>query len=140
MAASPKYLFVYGTLRRGSTALGEWQQRSGAQFVGRGSISAELYDLGKYPGALRSSSSKTRGEVYLLTRPEEILKRLDRYEGYDVRDPEESLFVRQTVTVKLQNGKTLMAWVYFFNKAPSKAKRISSGQYRKKSIRKQRAA
>ena len=43
-------LFVYGTLRRGR-ALHHHLKRLGAEFIAIGKAQAELFDLGKHPGA-----------------------------------------------------------------------------------------
>ena len=140
MASDPRYLFVYGTLRRGSRSLGDWRKKFGAAFVGHGTIGAELYHIGRYPGALPSNRSKTRGEVYSLGRPQAALKALDEYEGYDANEKEESLFVRHPVKVWLETGKTIRAWVYFFNGKTSKSQKISSWEYRRGPDKKPKAA
>ncbi|MEW6511742.1 MAG: gamma-glutamylcyclotransferase family protein [Bacteroidota bacterium] len=132
MAATPKHIFVYGTLRRGRPTLNGWQKKLGAEFVGHGSIRAGLYNVGRYPGALPSRTLRTYGEVFRLENPASALKQLDQYEEYDQRREAESLYIRRLVSVTLQNGKTVLAWVYYYNKVVPASRLIRSGKYRQR--------
>jgi len=107
-------LFVYGTLRRGFP-LHHHLKRLGAGFVVTGKVQAELFDLGKFPGARKSTKpGKTvQGELYRLRRPESALKVLDKVEGFSPRNPEKSLFQRATTEVILPNGELRLAWIYW---------------------------
>ncbi len=44
------------------------------RYVGRGKIQGHLYDLGRFPGAVPSSSpqNKITGEVYELSNPDKL--------------------------------------------------------------------
>jgi gamma-glutamylcyclotransferase (GGCT)/AIG2-like uncharacterized protein YtfP len=132
MPSQPKHLFVCGTLRRGLPDLNGWQKKSGAKLVGHGSIRAGLYNLGKYPGALPSQSHRTHGEVYRLEKPATALKQLDRHEEYDEQEKDNSLYVRRPVIVTLHDGKTVVAWVYFYNGSVQKSKLIPGGKFRRR--------
>src|SRR5438105_1507723 len=97
-------LFVYGTLRPG----GERQRHSllaglGAVYVGKGSVAGELYDLGAYPGALKSQDPASRvvGEVYRLSNPTQALHKLDEYEGVSPSGAAASLYSREITEVTL---------------------------------------
>ena len=81
-ACHSSLLFVYGTLRRGGERY-SLLERLGAAYVGKGSVAGELYDLGAYPGALKSRSKSARvvGEVYHLPDTTQALRSLDEYEG-----------------------------------------------------------
>ena len=107
-------LFVYGTLRRGF-ALHHHLRRMGAQFVARGEVQAELYDLGKFPGARKSTKpgKVLAGEVYRLRQAEKALKVLDHVEGFSPQTAEKSLFQRATTEVVLPNGERRVAWIYW---------------------------
>ena len=114
------FLFVYGTLRRGF-ALHHHLMRMGAEFVATGEVQAELYDLGKFPGARKSTKPgrALAGEVYRLRQAGKALKVLDRVEGISPRTPEESLFQRATTDVVLPNGGRRVAWIYWLNERAS---------------------
>ena len=117
----PERLFVYGTLRRRSSAHG---LLDGSRYVAKASLGGTLYDLGEYPGLVRGQGSGHRvvGEVYELpakTAPQ-MLSKLDRYEG--------SEFVRRKTFVTLSNGGRRAAWVYVLRLIPKSAKRIASGR------------
>jgi gamma-glutamylcyclotransferase (GGCT)/AIG2-like uncharacterized protein YtfP len=130
MASMPARLFVYGTLRRGFP-LHEYLEKASPRFIGRGFIRARLYDLGEFPGAVRSDAVDDRvaGEVFELTDPDNQIKQLDEVEEYDLEKPEESLFLRQLVEVDLEDQRTSNAWAYFLPKTPPGAPRIQTGNY-----------
>jgi gamma-glutamylcyclotransferase (GGCT)/AIG2-like uncharacterized protein YtfP len=111
----------------------DWQRTAGAEFVGRGSIRAKLYDFGAYPGARTVGAEPDRrvsGELYRLRNPELALKILDKYEEFSPDEPNRSLFVRQLLTVSLEDGRKKRAWTYLYHRGIAKAKLIPSGCYR----------
>ncbi|MBI1941497.1 MAG: gamma-glutamylcyclotransferase, partial [Acidobacteria bacterium] len=116
----PDLLFVYGTLRRGFSRH-KILRRLGAKSAGRGSIRAELFDLGEYPGAkpFARLSARVVGELYAVPDREGAFKVLDATEGFQPHAPESSLFRRETVEVTLHNMRRVVAWVYWLS--PSSA-------------------
>jgi gamma-glutamylcyclotransferase (GGCT)/AIG2-like uncharacterized protein YtfP len=114
------FMFVYGTLRRGF-ALHHHLRRMGAQFVARGEVQAEPYDLGKFPGARKSTKpgKVLAGEVYRLPQAGKALKVLDHVEGLSPQTAEKSLFQRATTEVVLPNGERRVAWIYWLNERAS---------------------
>jgi len=121
------FLFVYGTLRRGF-ALHHHLRRMGAKFVTKGEVQTELYDLGKFPGARKSTKpgKVLAGEVYRLRQAEKAVKVLDHVEGFSPQTVEKSLFQRATTEVVLPNGKRRVAWIYWLNERASAKHRVSS--------------
>ena len=114
------FLFVYGTLRSGF-ALHHHLRRMGAECVARGEVQAELYNLGKFPGARKSTKpgKVLAGEVYRLCQAEKVLKVLDHVEGFSPRTAEKSLFQRATTEVVFPNGERRVAWIYWLNERAS---------------------
>lgn len=113
----------------------DWQPKVRARFVGRGRIDGVLYDLGEYPGAIRTdadSGAQIKGELYELGNPKLAVKLLDQYEGFFPDGLQSSLFVRTTAPVTLENGQTKNAWVYVYNRPVNKAKLVCGGDYRDK--------
>jgi gamma-glutamylcyclotransferase (GGCT)/AIG2-like uncharacterized protein YtfP len=111
----------------------DWQRKLGAEFVGSGTIRGNLYDLGEYPGAKvvgAEPGQRVRGELYRLRDAEVALKFLDRCEGFSVREPNKSLFVREVVSVASEDGRRKKAWAYLYNRGIAKAKLIPTGCYR----------
>ena|SRR2546426_3788537 len=122
-------LFVYGTLRRGGERH-SLLERLGAAYAGKGSVAGEIYDLGAYPGALKSNNKSARvvGEVYQLPNTTQALRTLDEYEG--VSDSSAAiLYSREIAQVTLENGQRLDAWIYWLSRAPQRVRRIESGDY-----------
>ena len=121
----PTSLFVYGTLK-GRSSRQRHRLLRGARFVTGASISGVLYDLGRYPGLVRTSRTGQRVTGELFELPENaarrMLRKLDAYEG--------SEFVRRRVFVRLSNGKRRMAWAYLLRrKPPQSASRLHTGRY-----------
>jgi gamma-glutamylcyclotransferase (GGCT)/AIG2-like uncharacterized protein YtfP len=111
----------------------DWQRKVGAEFVGRGTIRGNLYDLGDYPGArvvAAEPGQRVSGELYRLRDPELALETLDKYEEFSPREPNRSLFVRELLPVILEDGRKRRAWAYLYNRGIAGAKLIPSGRYR----------
>jgi gamma-glutamylcyclotransferase (GGCT)/AIG2-like uncharacterized protein YtfP len=117
--ASSALLFAYGTLMRGY-ALHD-VLAGGATFLGVGSVSGCLLDLGRYPG-LVEGSGRVSGEVYRLDDPQ-LLPVLDREEGYN--------FERRRAIVTLAGGRRARAWLYRYRGPRARATAITDGDYRR---------
>ena len=125
----PEHLFVYGTLRKGYDLKLMGKVNHLLHYVGRGKVNADLYDLGRYPGAIRSSKGpEVIGDVFELSEPERVLRTLDRYEGIGAGQTA-SEFIRRRSKVKLRSGKTITAWVYWYNFDPGGKIRIKHKDY-----------
>jgi gamma-glutamylcyclotransferase (GGCT)/AIG2-like uncharacterized protein YtfP len=127
----PEHLFVYGTLRSGFRAHHVLAGR--AERVGMGRICGRLYATGAYPAAVEAAEpgDRIRGELYRLPTEtsRELLRDLDRYEGFVPEAPATSLFVRVEARVALEDGGRCQAWVYLFNRSVHPLTRIPSGDY-----------
>ena len=123
------FVFFYGTLMTGF----DRRRRTGVDprlsYVGRGSIQATLFDLGIYPAAVPASQGRVWGEVYQMSDPAQILAALDEIEGNRPTDPDRSLYTRSEIPVRLEDGRTVDAWAYFYNAPLGQAPRIRSGDY-----------
>lgn len=122
------HLFVYGTLRRRAGHPMGVLLRD-AQFVGEGTVPGRLYDLGPYPGMLPGSQprDRVRGEVYRLQSPKLRLGQLDHYEGCGGAAGDE--YRRRRMTVRMDDGATVSAWLYVYNGAVRAGQRIAGGDY-----------
>jgi len=122
-------VFFYGTLMRPFNRAGRLRVADHLTYVGRGAISAALFDLGIYPAAVPASDATAWGEVYRMTHPAIVLQVLDEFEGCRTEEPESSLYTRALAPVTLDEGPTIDAWVYFYNAPLGQAERIHSGDY-----------
>lgn len=122
-------VFFYGTLMAGF----DRRRRAGIDdkltYVGRGSIHAALFDLGLYPAAVPAPEGTVWGEVYAMREPDAVLAALDQIEGYSPTDPDTSLYTREQTEVRLPDGSSARAWVYFYNAPLGQAQAIESGDY-----------
>lgn len=92
----PRFVFVYGTLRRG-------EERDinllhpAPEAIARASIEGELYDLGTYPGLRLGGAARVEGEVYAISP--ELEHRLDGIESIWPEPGGE--YLKREVTVRL---------------------------------------
>ena len=125
----PELVFFYGTLMTPFNRSGRARIEQHLSLVGRGSIAAALFDLGIYPAAVPASDGRVWGEVYEAIHPFVVLQALDELEGSRPGDPETSLYNRVLTPVRLEDGRTVQAWAYFYNAPLGRAERIASGDY-----------
>lgn len=101
-----KYVFVYGTLKRGE--INERLMDNGTTYVADGVIeNAGLVSMGYFPGLVLGqcpSSYYAQGEVYEMSHPS-VLDTLDHLES------EGRLYKRIIVPVKTKN-MTILCWAY----------------------------
>lgn len=130
MNAEPRLLFVYGTLRRGAGHPMHDLLSRHAAFVSPASTAGRLYDTGRYPAAVpaEDESDRIHGEVYELDHPDEVWPWLDEYEGCFPADAADSLFLRRVVIVHISGGRTLHAWMYWYNRPTEGLARIVGGR------------
>ena len=126
-----EYLFAYGTLQpdHAPEEIADLVRRF--EPVGKGTVRGMLYDLGSYPGVVldKSNSRRISGTVFRLPPGNDILPRLDDYEGFDPQGPQSSLFIRRLHAVDLDGGSTLRCWIYEYNGSTEHAAIIESGTY-----------
>lgn len=98
-------LYVYGTLRPGNTP----------KFM----VPGRLYDLGWFPGIVLP---KVLDNDYVVCEKIEVKDwgAVDKYEGYNPKDPEGSLYIRRP----FQDG-----YIYEFNQRVNPVKQILSGDW-----------
>lgn len=101
-----RYVFVYGTLRRGEPRDINHLQPVPV-FIGDGQISGTLYDLGSYPGVRLGGEHRVQGEVYRISP--ELERQLDAIE--EVWPLQTGEYARREVVVECK-GKALTCLVY----------------------------
>ena len=114
MPHARELLFVYGTLRRGSTRGGfAARLEAEASWLGAAQIRGSLYQVhADYPGLAEPQSENNwiTGEVWEFADPA-LWAALDQYEGA------EYVRVRRPVTItngEMANGEQPEAWVYLY--------------------------
>ena len=115
-------LFVYGSLRPSlqHSATRHFVERF--EFIGKGTVTGILHDLGEYTGAVLTADAahQISGELVAVPADEAFWQALDDYENYDTDNSAQSLFIRQRCFVRLAEAKTVMAWIYTYNKKNEK--------------------
>lgn len=106
--SNASYLFVYGTLRRGSRNRFARFLGKHARFAGSARILARREFAGKYLTAVVSKSPEAwlRGEVFRLSSPSKVWPVLDAYEAPD--------YQRAIITARLADGRCVNTWYYFY--------------------------
>jgi len=123
-------VFVYGTLRRAAGHAAHRFLAEHAEFVGNGFVQGRLHDAGEYPALrLDSGIGRVAGEVFHLFVPPAALARLDAFEGYNAENPSAGEFRRESADIVLNDGRTVRAWVYQYQKSVFGLPMIPSGDY-----------
>lgn len=123
-------LFVYGSLRSGfRNPVYEYLTKY-FHLQGEAVVKGKLYDLGEYPVALPTDEDKfISGELYSINDPLEFswaIGQLDDYEGLNAEEGELPLYKREKVTA-YRDGKSFIAWIYWFNGSVKDKPEIESG-------------
>lgn len=128
-----EYLFVYGSLQRGANHAAHTILTKYAKFIGDAVAGGKLYLVEDYPGIIPANpnSHSVSGELYLLTDPQKAFIKLDSYEGYDPKDPVNSLYLRKKRRVFCQEiaSNSVEAWTYIYNRPTEHLPQINSGNY-----------
>ena len=112
-------IFVYGTLMSGFRLHRLIANRS--ERLGDGTVAARLLDLGSYPAAVRDARATVAGEVYRLG-DRALWRTLDSAEG-----PQ---YHRQEVAVRMADGRTVTAFIYWYVGPLDRGVPIPGGDYR----------
>ncbi len=124
-------LFVYGTLMRGfDHPMAKLLSRS-ADFIGEARCRGRLYLVKHYPGLVLSDDPEDSvfGEVYRLRARDELLREFDMYEACGDGFPPPTEYIRQMLSVTLQDGSASEAWSYIYNWPVDSLPRIASGRF-----------
>jgi gamma-glutamylcyclotransferase (GGCT)/AIG2-like uncharacterized protein YtfP len=127
-------LFVYGTLMRGfDHPMAQLLSRS-AELIGEARCQGRLYRVKHYPGLVLSNepSDLVFGELYRLRAPEELLREFDMYEACGEGFAEPTEYIRQMLTVMLDDSTVSEAWTYIYNWPVAHLPRIESGRFLEK--------
>ena len=130
MAEVRHTLFVYGTLRpRCRHPMAAYLAERG-KHCGEAVVGGQLYDLGRYPAAVRSVAADEWVFGDLFEIDEITLGELDRYETEESTSA--TYYARRLDPVFRLDGGATIAWIYWFHgPLPPHATRIASGQYAK---------
>lgn len=106
---------VYGTLRKGWGANALLDE---CEYIGVDRLQGTLYDLGGFPGYKDDGSNGTVVcEVYEVPegaiKVDNLLRSLDRYEGFRANEPNASLYIRKEVKT-LRMELPVQTYIYNF--------------------------
>ncbi|MES2423984.1 MAG: gamma-glutamylcyclotransferase family protein [Pseudomonadota bacterium] len=104
-----RYVFVYGTLRRGDDNDINLRQPLPV-FVGEARVAGTLYHLGGYPGLVLGGNGWVVGEVYAIT--EALERDLDALEAVYPQQTDE--YAKREIAVSVA-GRSLNCLVYEIN-------------------------
>ena len=102
-------VFFYGTLMSGFKRPGRARLDRALKPIGRGSITAALFDLGIYPAAVPATDGHVWGEVHQMLEPADALATLDEIEGFSPKAPDASLYRRVEIPVTFTDGRQVQA-------------------------------
>lgn len=112
------HLFVYGSLRSGFHSPAYNYVSKYFTLAGAAKAKGLLLDMGDYPVAVATNNHQfIVGELYYITNKNAFdfaIAQLDDYEGINTEPDEVQLYVRTLTDVEIE-GKTITAWVYWYN-------------------------
>jgi len=134
MSMTSDLLFVYGTLMCGFDHPMARLLSRNADFVGEARCGGRLHLIKHYPGLVLSDDPDEAvfGELYRLSRPDELLREFDMYEACGEGFVAPTEYVRQMLPVTLQDGAAVEAWTYLYNWPVADLPRIESGRFMEK--------
>jgi len=128
----PNLLFTYGTLRRAAGNAAHRLLADSAELVGYGAVQGRLYQATGFPVLVPDPQGvAVTGEVYRVFAPQAMFVRLDQYEGFDAASPDTSEFRRDLVSVTMNDGRTVTAWAYIYQRQLFDLQPIPHGDYAK---------
>lgn len=117
------YLFAYGTLRKGFDVDVKNEIAKDLIFIETGKVKARLYDLGFYPGAVKTNDeNEIEGDVFALLNANTVFQILDEYEGDE--------YERALTTVTMDSGDETDAWIYWYKGEVNEGWMIAEKDYR----------
>lgn len=130
MSAPTHQLFVYGSLRSGFKSPAYDYISRFFSIVGEAKVRGKLIDMGEYPAGIPSAEEEyIIGELYQIKEEKEYswaMGQLDDYEGVFVEEGEQQLY-RRELTEAICNGRSSLAWIYWYNGDTSGRPVIPSG-------------
>ena len=113
---------VYGTLRAG---LNNHTLISKCKRIGHGWLTGfRMYNLGEYPGAIRTHDESGRMRVEWYDVSDELLAELDKLEGYYSNSTHSSLYLRKYVGSPYGRG-----WIYTYNRDVDESTYMEAGDW-----------
>ena len=129
------HLFVYGSLLTTAGHAQGTRLRQEAVLLGPATVQGRLFRVTWYP-ALRPAvnpADRVHGELYRLADVERSLAWLDEYEGLTPSQSSAAAggeYLRLEKPVRLNDGSTLLAWLYEHQRALPAAARVPDGIWR----------
>jgi gamma-glutamylcyclotransferase (GGCT)/AIG2-like uncharacterized protein YtfP len=126
-----EYLFAYGLLKRKYSLNPKYRvPKMPIKWIGKSTISGDLYAVGHYPGAIAPSASMRRihGDVFQINNIPFFFKKMDQFE---MSKPlftgiNEYQRVKKSVLIK---GKKINCWIYIYCVGIKNKPLIASGQF-----------
>ena len=130
-------VFVYGTLKQGRP-LDQPELAALRTHVQPATIIGSIYSLGAYPTIQLDQQGIVQGEVHSFRDQDfaQVLRLMDRIEGYDAANPSAGLYTRHVVEATLLHGQhdatastttTTPVWVYEYNGRVDPSRRLYGG-------------
>lgn len=125
------HLFVYGSLRSGFRSPAyEYISCFFNPVQGDATVKGKLVDMGSYPAGVPTNENHAIvGELFEIKNKNEFswaIGQLDDYEGVSVEFDEVQLYKR-AITEVFTNGKTISAWIYWYQGDTTGRPVITSG-------------
>ncbi|MCH8474640.1 MAG: gamma-glutamylcyclotransferase [Opitutales bacterium] len=135
MKSTPRYLFVYGVLRKGGNSPMAGELERSANYADPATLAGRLFRIDWYPALISDPNPEknypVRGDLYELPENQhEFLRAFDAYESYDPEDPGRSEYIREKCRVQsLNKGHPVEAWVYLYQSPLTEKPEVTDGDW-----------
>lgn len=127
------YLFVYGTLRREADHPMARLLAASSDHIGVARFQGRLFRVSWYPCVVPSDDERDRvlGDVFEIhaDAADSLFNTLDEYEGTKTDGSHPPYYRRERRPVTFDDGRTVVAWIYLFNRPTDRLERIESGDF-----------
>lgn len=124
-------LFVYGTLRRGSTHANAARLARESEWLGHATLTGTLYRVSWHPALVLEGDDVVTGDLLRLTDPAASLPWLDAFESCGPDDPPPHDYRREIAEVMTADGAA-EAMVYVWNLPIDGLERLPGGDWLKR--------
>ena len=121
-------LFVYGTLRRGSSHANAARLAAESEWRGTTTLVGTLYRVSWHPALVLDGGDSITGDLLRLTDPAVSLPWLDAFESCGLDDPPPHDYRREIAEVMTAGG-AVEAMVYVWNLPLDGLERIAGGDW-----------
>lgn len=120
-------VFVYGTLKEGRALASSFDEYR--VNVKKATTTGNMYHLYGYPGVIFGGNNIIKGELHEYVQPKDVIRSMDRIEGYVKKGDPFNLYNRIKRTVTTEDGEKVECYTYEYNHSVEDKELVESGEW-----------